>query len=480
MSDRKPNILFILADDLGWRDLACQGSEFYETPNLDKLAARGVSFTDGYAACPVCSPTRASILSGKYPARVGVTDWIGAHTRGKLVDAPYIDHLPAEEHSLAAALRDGGYQTWHVGKWHCGGAPFLPQNHGFDVNIGGCHQGSPGGGGYFSPWTVGDPELKNADVPDGTYLDDHLTDRAIGLIQTREADRPFFMHMSFYLVHTPIQGKPDLIEKYKAKAEHMGLDPEAALVEGELFPCEHKKDRRIVRRTEQSDPVYAAMVETMDTNIGRLLDALEAAGQLDHTLVIFTSDNGGLATAEGSPTCNAPLSEGKGWMYEGGTREPLIVAWPGHTPQGAQCPAVVTSPDFYPTLLDAAGLDRIPDQHVDGVSFFDQLTEPDQSLERDAVFWHYPHYGNQGGTPASSVRSGDYKLIEFFETGRRELYNLRDDLSEDNDLAADDPVRTAKLHTLLTDWRTEIEAEIPEPNPDFMPWRDDHEADPTL
>lgn len=476
----KPGIVFILADDLGWMDLACQGSDFYETPHLDRLAARGVSFTDAYAACPVCSPTRASILSGKYPARVGVTDWIGAHTRGKLIDAPYIDHLPAEEHSLAAALRDGGYQTWHVGKWHCGGEPFLPLNHGFDVNIGGTHRGSPGPTGHFSPWAIDDPALDNADVPDGTCLDDHLTDRAVELIRNRDPERPFFLSMWYYLVHTPVQGKPELVEKYKAKAAAMGLDDVEALVEGEHFPCEHKRDQRIVRRTVQSDPAYAAMIETLDANVGKLLDVLAETGELDNTLVVFSSDNGGLSTAEGSPTCNAPLSEGKGWMYEGGTRQPLIVAWPGRTPRGRTCNAVVTSPDFYPTLLDAAGLDRLPDQHVDGASFFDQLTDPDKPLEREAVFWHYPHYGNQGGAPASSVRWGDWKLIEFFETGHLALYNLREDVGETTNLADAEPVRRARLHTLLTDWRTEVEAAIPEPNPEFMPWREDHAADPTV
>ncbi len=478
----KPNIVFMLVDDMGWMDLSCQGSEFYETPNIDRLRARGMSFTDAYAACPVCSPTRASILSGKYPARVGVTNYIqpgGHQSRGKLIDATYIDHLPAEEHSLAKALRDGGYQTWHVGKWHCGGEPYLPDNHGFDVNIGGCHWGHPKNG-YFAPWQIPGFEHFDKEVPEGTYLDDYLTDKTIELIEQRDADRPFFLNMWFYLVHTPIQGKADLIEKYKAKATELGLDDVEALVEGDYFPCEHKKDKRIVRRTVQSDPVYAAMVETLDDNVGKLVDALEQAGQLDNTLIIFTSDNGGLSTAEGSPTCNAPLLEGKGWMYDGGVREPMIVAWPGHTPEGSTCEAVVTSPDFYPTLLDAAELDRLPDQHIDGVSFYDLLHDPDAPLEREAVFWHFPHYGNQGGSPGSSVRSGDWKLIEFFETGRLELYNLREDIGEQHNRAEDQPIQKAKLHTLLTDWRAEVEAAIPEPNPDFMPWREDHAADPTV
>ncbi len=474
-----PNILFLLADDLGWMDLSCQGSTFYETPNIDRLAARGVRFTDAYATGPVCSPTRASLLTGKYPPRVGVTHYLGGHGRGKLLEAPYTDHLPREEHSLAAALRDGGYQTWHVGKWHLGTEDYYPEHHGFDVNIGGARPGSPGKGGYFAPWTV--PGLTDAPVPDGTFLDDYLTDRAIKLIEQRDTDRPFFLNLWFYLVHTPIQAKPELVEKYNAKAADMGLPMgDDALVEGERFPSEHKKDQRLVRRTAQSDPAYAAMVETIDTCVGRLIDALDHAGQLDNTLIVFTSDNGGLATAEGSPTCNYPLVEGKGWMYEGGLRVPLIVSYPGTTPAGATCSAVVNSADFYPTCLDAAGLSRIPDQHVDGGSFLEQLADPDAPLDREAIFWHYPHYGNQGGTPGGVVRAGPHKLIEFYETGRLALFHLDDDISEQHDLADDDPVRRAKLHTMLSDWRAEVEAVMPQINPDFVPWRDDPDAAPEV
>ena len=326
---QRPNIVLILIDDLGWRDLGCYGSTFYETPNIDRLAARGMRFTDAYAACPVCSPTRASILTGKYPATVGVTDyidWIGdAHpARGRLVDVPYLHDLPCIRNDACAALgADGGYATWHVGKWHLGGPDFYPDRHGFDVNIGGCDGGMPRQG-YFSPWGI--PTL--ADGPDGEYLTDRLTDEAIALIANRD-DRPFFLNLWHYLVHTPIQAKPEKVAKYEAKAAALGLDKIEPFAEGEPFPCDHKRDLRIRRRLLQSDPVYAAMIESLDENIGRLLGALEAAGEAENTMVIFTSDNGGLATAEGSPTCNAPLAEGKGWMYEGGTREPLLVALAG-------------------------------------------------------------------------------------------------------------------------------------------------------
>ncbi len=458
----KPNIVFILIDDLGWRDLGCYGSRFYETPNLDRLASEGMRFTDAYAACPVCSPTRASLLTGKYPARVGVTNYIGGNARGKLLDAPYVDHLPLEEYSLARALKQGGYTTWHIGKWHLGDSPYRPDTHGFDVNIAGCHWGMPLNG-YFSPWGI--PTLE--DGPEGQYLTDRLTDEAIRLIENKD-ERPFFLNLWYYAVHIPIQAKRDKVEKYKSKAETLGLDKARAFEEGGFFPCEHKRGMRIVRRLIQSDPAYAAMVESLDENVGRLLQALEDAGEADNTIVVFTSDNGGLATAEGSPTCNAPLSEGKGWMYEGGTREPLLVRWPGMVGTGTVCTTPVTSPDFYPTFMHVAGLDLLPDQHVDGVSLL-PLLEGERSLDREAIFWHYPHYGNQGGTPAASVRMGDYKLIRFFEDDHCELYDLREDQGEKCDLAPDNPELARTMRDALLGWQREVEAKVPQPNPD---WRE--------
>jgi arylsulfatase A-like enzyme len=466
----RPNFVFVLVDDLGWKDLGCYGSDFYETPNLDRLASEGMRFSDAYAACPVCSPTRASILTGKYPATVGVTDWIDwggrIHpARGRLIDAPYIDHLPHTEHSLAQALKDGGYATWHVGKWHLGGEPYYPEAHGFEVNVGGCHWGSPSNG-YFSPWGI--PNLE--DGPEGEYLTDRLTDEAIRLIRAHDG-RPFFLSFWPYAVHTPIQGKRDKVAKYEAKAKAMGLDTVQAFEEGDFFPCEHKKGRRIRRRLVQSDPVYAAMVESLDENVGRLFAALDEAGLSDDTVFLFTSDNGGLTTSEGSPTSNSPLSEGKGWMYEGGTREPLIVRWPGVTEPGSTCQEPVTSPDFYPTILEMAGLEFLPEQHCDGVSIVPLLRQTG-SLGRRAIFWHYPHYGNQGGTPGSSIRAGNDKLIEFYEDGRTELYDLRKDIGEKRDRARDEPVLAEMLRDELAAWRERVEAAIPEPNPEYFPWRD--------
>ena len=317
--------------------------------------------------------------------------------------------------------------------------------------------------GYFSPW--GFPNLP--DGPVGECLTDRLTDEAIQLIKNSDG-RPFFLNLWYYAVHTPIEAKSGLVRKYEQKAKRLGLDKVPAIEEGEHFPSVHKRHLRIQRRRIQSNPVYAAMIETLDTNIGRLLDTLDHLGIAENTLVIFTSDNGGLATSEGSPTCNAPLAEGKGWMYEGGTREPLIVRWPGEVQPNTECSEPITSPDFYPTLLQAAGLPLIPDQHLDGVSFLPYLRGQTDSSGRP-IFWHYPHYGNQGGTPGSSVRFDDYKLIEFFEDNRLELYNLADDVSEERNLADVEPERTAELYGLLVEWRESIEAKIPQPNPDYAP-----------
>ncbi|MEM7130196.1 MAG: sulfatase [Chloroflexota bacterium] len=465
----KPNILFILIDDLGWKDLSCYGSTFYETPNLDRLAANGMRFTNAYAACPVCSPTRASLLTGKYPATVGITNWIdwggNSHpNRGRLVDVPYLRELPHSELTIAQALNQEGYATWHVGKWHLGDDGHLPTEHGFEVNVGGCHMGSPGRGGYFSPWSI--PGLEDAPVQEGTYLPDYLTDQVLELIgghSEEEDKRPFFLNLWYYTVHTPIQAKDEKIRKYEKKARLAGLDKETALVEGEYFPAEHKKHLRVTRRVIQSDPVYAAMIESMDENIGRILNLLEKKGELENTLIFFTSDNGGLATSEGSPTCNSPLAEGKGWMYDGGTREPLLVCWPGIVEAGSLCHEPVTSPDFYPTMLESVGASALPEQHVDGTSFL-SLLKGSNTLDRDGIFWHYPHYGNQGGTPGSSIRSGRYKLIEFFEDGRLELYDLESDISEQNNLATAEPERTKELHARLKAWRNSVEAKIPQPN----------------
>lgn len=473
MPVEQPNIIFILIDDMGWRDLSCYGSTFYETPNIDRLAAEGMLFSDAYAACPVCSPTRGSIMTGKYPARLGITDWIDHSgtihpAQGKLIDAPYITALPSEERTLAHALSSADYQTWHVGKWHLGGDGHYPDQLGFEENIGGCEAGSPAPGGFFSPWAI--PALKDAPVPEGTYLTDYLTDKCIELLETRDSRRPFFLNLWYYSVHTPIEAKEEKIEKYRRKAEDMGIDSIEPFAVGTAFPCEHKQAERIMRRTIQSDPVYAAMIESLDENVGRLLDYLDRNDLRENTLVIFTSDNGGLATAEGSPTCNAPLSEGKGWMYEGGTREPLLVRWPERIAAGARMEEPVTSTDFYPTILEAAGLPADPDQHYDGESFL-PLLEGRNWSRTQPLFWHYPHYGNQGGTPGASIRRGDWKLIEFFEDEHLELYNLREDIGENRDRSATEPEKRDEMYGALSTWQKEIGALFPQKNTDFTPWK---------
>ena len=426
----------ILIDDMGWKDLSACGSTFYESPNIDALMQSGMSFDNAYASCPVCSPSRASILTGKYPATVGVTDWIDTSgechpVKGYLIDAPYIKHLPKEEYNIARCFKDHGYNTFHVGKWHLGTEEYYPQHQGFDVNIAGCHLGHPHHG-YFSPYMI--ENLK--DGPDGEYLTDRLTDEAIKLIE-KSGDTPFFMNLWHYTVHMPPQAKEEDIRYFEDKARRMHLDKVNPFVEGENYPIEIKRHMKVRRRVIQSDAVYAAMIKNLDWNIGRLVQALKDMGKLDDTIIVFTSDNGGLATAEGSPTCNFPAREGKGWMYEGGTRIPLSISYPAIVRKNTHTQVVTTSPDLYPTLLEMADLPLQPQQHVDGISLLPALSE--KKMKDRPVFWHYPHYGNQGGTPGSSVRYGKWKMIEFFEDMHTELYDLESDPSEARNLAEINP-----------------------------------------
>ncbi|MGI6256082.1 MAG: sulfatase [Acutalibacter sp.] len=454
---KKPNIVMILIDDMGWRDLQCFGSTFYETPNIDALAAEGTVFTQAYASCPVCSPSRASLMTGKYPARVGLTHYLGGHDWGKLMEVPYVDHLPLEEYTLPKALRDNGYHTWNVGKWHLGEREYYPEHQGFEVNLGGCSWGHPVQG-YFAPWGI---ETLPSDVPEGTYLTDYLTDRAVELIENNDG-APFFLYWSHYAVHTPIESKPEDLARFAEKARRMKLDQIDPFVEGETFPCWHKRKERVLRRLVQSDVPYAAMISNLDQNVGRLVQTLKERGEFENTIIVFTSDNGGLSTAEGSPTCNAPLSEGKGWGYEGGVRVPLIMVGPGIASH-AICETPTITPDWYPTFLELAGLPAQPQQHVDGVSIAPLLRG--ESMEERPLFWHYPHYGNQGGQPMAAVRRGNYKLLKFFEDNHTELYDLSQDISESFNLAAQQPALAQELETLLDHWIQEVGGIIPQPNP---------------
>lgn len=455
---KKPNIVMVLIDDMGWRDLQCFGSTFYETPNIDALAAEGTVFTQAYASCPVCSPSRASLMTGKYPARVGLTHYIGGHDWGKLMEVPYVDHLPLEEYTLPKALRDAGYHTWSVGKWHLGEKEYYPEHQGFEVNVGGCSWGHPHDG-YFAPWGI---ENLPSDVPEGTFLTDYLTDRAVELIQNKD-DAPFFLYWSHYAVHTPIQAKPEDLARFEEKSRRMKLDQVNPYVEGEHFPCWHKRKERVLRRLVQSDVPYAALIWNLDQNVGRLVQALKDCGEYENTIIVFTSDNGGLATAEGSPTCNAPLSEGKGWGYEGGVRVPLIVAGPGIADHH-WCDSPTTTPDWYPTFLELAGLPPQPQQHQDGVSIAPLLRG--ETMEERPLFWHYPHYGNQGGQPMAAVRRGNYKLLKFFEDNHTELYDLSQDIGESFNLTSELPDLANELETLLDAWIQEVGGIVPQPNPE--------------
>ena len=464
MADKKPNILMILVDDMGWKDLSACGSTFYESPNIDALMHSGMMFDNAYASCPVCSPSRASILTGKYPATVGVTDWIDTSgechpVKGYLIDAPYIKHLPHEEYNIAKCLKDNGYRTYHIGKWHLGTKEYYPDCQGFDVNIGGCHLGHPHHG-YFSPYQIENLE----DGPDGEYLTDRLTDEAIKLIK-ESGDDPFFMNLWHYTVHMPEQAKEEDVRYFKEKAKLLKIDRINPFVEGEHFPIEIKKNMRVTRRVIQSDVIYAAMIKNLDWNIGRVLKAHEETGKLDDTIIIFTSDNGGLSTAEGSPTCNFPAREGKGWSYEGGTRVPLAITYPKIVKSGIHSQFPTTSPDLYPTILDMAGLPLQPQQHVDGISLLPVLKG--HTLTDRPIFWHYPHYGNQGGTPASSLRYRKWKLIEFFEDMHTELYDLDEDPSETLNLSDAYPLKRDELKKMLHDWRESISAKIPQRNPQW-------------
>jgi len=459
----KPNVLFLLVDDLGWTDVGCFGSSFYETPAIDELAAGGLRFTNAYAACPVCSPTRASLMTGKYPQRFGITDYISP-TRGNqpekwkretpLLPASYADRLPHDEVTLAETFRAEGYATFFAGKWHLGPEGWWPEDQGFDVNRGGITRGGPyGGEKYFSPY--GNPRL--ADGPRGEHLPDRLARETIAFIAEHK-ERPWLAFLSFYSVHTPLMARIDLREKYERKPVRDT---------GPRWGVEGERKLRLV----QDHAVYAGMVEAMDQAVGTVLGALTTLGLANETIVVFTSDNGGLSTSEGHPTSNLPLRAGKGWLYEGGVREPTIVRWPGVTTPGAVTDAVVTSPDFLPTLLEACGLPA-PDGiggsggigATDGVSFVPVLRGRD--FARGPVFWHYPHYGNQGGSPGAAVRDGDLKLVVFFDPGsegRAELYDLTADVAEEHDLAAERTQDVARLRSRLDAWLTEVGARYPSP-----------------
>ena len=454
LRDKKLNFVLILIDDLGWMDTNCYGSTFYETPNIDKLAAEGMRFTDGYAACAVCSPTRAAVMTGRYPARLGVTDWIRARFQGgkippdkknpteyvgdknkKLLCPPNALWMELEEITIAEALKTAGYTSCHIGKWHLGADDWYPDKQGFDFNIGGCDFGHPPS--YFDPYFL----KRQGQIPTleprrkGEYLTDREADEAVNFIR-RHKDKPFFLYMAHYAVHMPIQGKEKLIDKYKAK-----------------------------KPTNHNNPTYAAMVESVDDAVGKIMAVLDDLNLEDRTIIFFTSDNGGLLGV----TNNAPLRSGKGYPYEGGIREPLIVRWPEVIKPGTVSHEPVTSVDYFPTICEAAGISLPRDRDIDGVSLLEHLkSNGTKKLDREAIFWHFPHYRGDV-VPYSIVRAGNWKLIKRYEGKTFELFNLKADLSEKDDLSEKMPEKVRELNAKLSNWLTATGARLPRPNPDYNP-----------
>lgn len=454
-----PNIVFFLVDDLGWRDTGPYGSTFYETPNIDQLATESMKFTNAYAASPVCSPTRASIMTGKYPARLHATDWFGAEqpeqllqkprfgVHQKLLPAHYVENLPLTEITLAEALAAGGYKTFYAGKWHLGKTPaYWPEKQGFDINKGGNDWGGPVS--YFSPYH--NPRL--SDGPKGEYLPDRLADETSAFIQQNK-NRPFFAYLAFYSVHEPLQAPVDVVKKYEVKKRRLKLTDDFG------------REGVSKVRNNQAHPLNAAVIESMDRAVGKVIGELKAYGLYENTAIVFFSDNGGVSIGQDLPTANYPLRGGKGWLYEGGIREPLLVRWPGVTKAGSLCNGLVSSTDFYPTLLEIAGLPLRTAQHLDGKSFRPLLSGKQRA--RAPLFWHYPHYSYQESAPASAVRDGPYKLIRWYEDGREELYNIDADQQESRNIVGEQPAIAARLGRELDDWLIKQGAWLPTANPSY-------------
>jgi len=450
----KPNIILINVDDLGWTDVACFGSLYYDTPNIDRLASQGIRFTNAYAACAVCSPTRAAIMTGRYPARLGLTDWIHFAAPGAKLAEEERKHpeeyvgknkpalcppnpywMDLDEVTIAELLKPAGYATCHIGKWHLGPKGWFPDSQGFDLNIGGCDFGQPPS--YFDPYQrKNNPTRQN--IPtlpprrEGEYLTDREGDEAEKFIRDH-ADKPFFLNMWHYAVHTPLQAKKELVAKYK--------------------------DRE---KTNQKNPIYAAMIESVDNAAGQIMRTLDELNLTGNTIVIFTSDNGGL---QGHATDNAPLRAGKGFPYEGGIRIPQIIRWPGVVEPGAICHEPVSSVDFLPTICESVGIASPSDRSIDGVSLMPLLTQ-DDALDRQAIYWHFPHYRGKI-VPYSIIRAGKWKLIKRYAGKTFELFDLESDIGEKRDLSNSMPAKAKELDAALTDWLKNTGAKLPRQNPDY-------------
>ncbi|MEM8955043.1 MAG: sulfatase [Verrucomicrobiota bacterium] len=495
---RLPNVVFFLVDDLGWSDVACFGSPFYDTPHIDQLAADGVRFTDAYAACHVCSPTRASILTGKYPATLNLTDWLPGRRNfpfQKLNNAVINQHLPFEEITIAEVLKEKGYNTAIFGKWHLGKPPSNPAAHGFDTHV----PNVPSNWRTFhAPFGMKDLESK-----EGDYLTDRVTDEALAWIDQNQND-PFFLYMSHFAVHDPIQGRKDLVDKYTAKLKETRIpntpdfilepnpdhpnnpSPEelAKLIDTEPFARHKVLPKGTIKIRQKQDNIeFAAMVESVDQSLGRILEKLSDLGLEENTVVIFFSDNGGMAAMNvGNParilpedaidtayaTSSLPLRGAKGWLYEGGIRVPLIIKWPGHGDAGTECNTPVSSVDFFPTILDMIGSADDINADLEGVSLT-SLVQGDPIDDR-AIYWHFPHYSNHGmQSPAGAIREGKYKLIEYFENGTLQLFDLENDIGEQNDLSQAEPAKAKALQKKLHQWRKTVGAQMMEPNPEYDP-----------
>lgn len=439
-AEQKQNFVVILIDDLGWTDPGYAGSRFHETPNIDALSHESITFTDAYSSASVCSPSRAAILTGKHPVSLNITDWIPGNdpANRKLLGPEDLNELPLEEITLAELLKQHGYTTFFAGKWHLGGEEFYPEDQGFMINLGGHHAGSPPGG-YYSPYK--NPKL--ADGPEGEYLTDRLTNEAVKFLDSIGQD-PFLLFLSYYTVHTPIQANRKYIKKFEDKLETMDLPATTSREEGEG-----------ITNLEQQNPAYASMLYALDLNIGKLINKLKDEGLFDHTTIIFTSDNGGLSTLQKkrknkAPTAVHPLRAGKGWLYEGGIRVPLLIKPADFDDHGKTCTEAVVGHDLFSTILAQADV-VIEDKLTDGIDL-SPLFSGNNTLNREELFWHYPHYHGSGWKPGSAMRQGEWKLVEFHETGKTELYNLAIDISERKDLSGDYPEISKKLKKRLNEW----------------------------
>lgn len=458
----KPNVLFIIADDLGFHDLSGSGSIFYETPNLDRLAEQSMIFTRGYTAARVCSPARASIMSGKSPARHGITDWIGARTGedwreqgrySKLLPPEYRHQLSQEYLVLPEAMKQEGYKTFFAGKWHLGGEGSYPEDHGFDINQGGYEAGGPYSGGYFSPFN--NPKMEDDPDEIGMSLPEKLAKETSNFIEQNSSE-PFFAFLSFYAVHAPIQTTQEKWKKYRDKAEEMGI-ADTGFEMGYFLPI----------RQVQDNPVYAGLVEHMDDAVGKVMNTLQDLDLEENTIVIFTSDHGGVAAGDDYSTSNRPLRGGKGYQYEGGLRVPFFIKVPWLNHQGEENSTPVIGTDFYPTILDLIGADVRPNEHQDGVSL-KPLLEGDSIPERP-LYWHYPHYGNQGGRPSSVIQQGRWKLIRYHADRSEVLYDLSEDPKEQNNVSKQNPEIASYLSRELTDYLVETGAKFPVRDPSYDP-----------